>query len=130
MKTQKNYQIKYKKAMIIPIMARVHENIYMHTTFYFSDLINIWLHLMQQFIPLEIRRYLKISMFVITKTCDRAKQRPSMKSTCLKYRRCASIVPLTASRNSNLFFASTLERAVTWKEAKQHSKAKVCNENF
>jgi len=31
---------------------------------------------------------------------------------CLKYRRCASIAPLTASKNSNFFFASMLERAV------------------
>ena len=42
--------------------------------------------------------------------------------TCLKYRRCASIVPLTASKKSNLFFASTVERAVTWIDASKFIK--------
>jgi hypothetical protein len=35
------------------------------------------------------------------------------------------MVPLTASKNSNLFFASTFDRAVTWTETLQVYLGKV-----
>ncbi len=50
---------------------------------------------------------------------EKQNQMLSGKLACLKWRRWASIDPLTASKNSNFFFASVLERTVICKSSLQ-----------